>query len=49
MTPDNAGYFHVAYVVAAAVYVGYAISIRQRARTLRRRLNAATSRANELP
>ncbi len=27
MTPDNAGYYHAAYVVAAVLYVLYAVSI----------------------
>ena len=27
MMPDNAGYYHAAYVVAAVLYVLYAVSI----------------------
>ncbi len=44
MTPDNAGFYHAAYAVAAVVYVGYALSIRVRARALRDRLAAASPR-----
>jgi hypothetical protein len=34
--PDNAGYFHAAYIVAAVVYVGYALLlVRRRARARR--------------
>ena len=40
MTPDNAVYYHAAYVVAAVVYVCYALALRSRARTLRARLSA---------
>lgn len=32
MTPDNGGYMVAAYVVAAAVYVVYAVSLAVRAR-----------------
>ena len=36
MTPDNAFYYHAAYVVAGAVYLGYvAILLRRRARARR--------------
>ena len=34
-TPDNAGYFHAAYIAAAAVYLLYAASLWWRARRLR--------------
>ena len=34
-TPDNAGYFHAAYVAAAAIYLLYAASLWWRARGLR--------------
>ena len=34
--PDNSGYFHAAYVVAAVVYLGYALLlVRRRARARR--------------
>ena len=36
--PSNAGYYAAAYVAAAVVYVGYALSITLRARALRARL-----------
>ncbi|HEX9484199.1 MAG TPA: hypothetical protein VF929_06440 [Gemmatimonadaceae bacterium] len=39
MTPDNAGYYHAAYLAAAAIYVGYAISLRVRLRRLRARVS----------
>lgn len=32
--PDNAGYYHVAYVVAIGIYVLYAISLRRRIQRL---------------
>ena len=38
MTPDNGVYYHVAYVVAAVVYVSYAISLAVRRRNLEARL-----------
>ncbi|MEP6618464.1 MAG: hypothetical protein ABJE47_04085 [bacterium] len=47
MTPDNAGYYHVAYMAAAIVYIGYALSIRVRASTLRKRFDALTTRTSE--
>ena len=34
-TPDNAGYFHAAYVAAAAIHLLYAASLWWRARRLR--------------
>ena len=37
MTPDNAGYYHAAYIAAAVIYVLYAISIAVRLRRLRGR------------
>jgi hypothetical protein len=33
--PDNAGFYHVAYVVAIAIYVLYAFSLRKRIAGLR--------------
>jgi hypothetical protein len=45
--PDNAGYFHAAYVVAAVVYLGYAaLLVRRRARA-RRALGAAAGAGSE--
>jgi hypothetical protein len=41
MTPSNAGYYEVAYIAAAVIYVGYALTIVVRARALRARLRAA--------
>ena len=38
---SNAGFYHAAYIVAAAVYVTYAVSIALRARSLRARLSAS--------
>ena len=49
MTPDNAGFYHVAYVAAGVVYVGYALSIRLRARALRDRLAAISRKESERP
>ena len=37
MTPDNAGYYHAAYIAAAVIYLLYAASIGWRHRALRRR------------
>jgi hypothetical protein len=37
MPPDNAGYFHAAYLVAAVIYGGYIVVLWGRARSLRRR------------
>jgi hypothetical protein len=28
--PDNAGFYHAAYVIAIAIYVLYAVSLRRR-------------------
>jgi hypothetical protein len=42
--PDNAGYYHAAYLFAALVYLGYALLlVRRRART-RRALGAEPGR-----
>jgi hypothetical protein len=27
MTPDNAGYYHAAYILAVVIYGGYALSL----------------------
>ncbi|MEO8622604.1 MAG: hypothetical protein ABI625_16145 [bacterium] len=45
--PDNGGYATAAYIVAAIVYVSYAISIRVRATTLRERLRDVSKRTGE--
>jgi hypothetical protein len=42
MTPDNGFYYHAAYVAAAVIYLGYALTLRVRARRLRARLEAFT-------
>jgi hypothetical protein len=34
MKPDNAAYFHAAYIVAALIYGGYIAVLWSRARTL---------------
>jgi hypothetical protein len=36
MTPENAGYYHAAYVVAVVLYVGYAWSVWWRRRRIAR-------------
>ena len=38
--PDNAGYYHAAYVVAAVVYLGYALLLVRRRARARRALGA---------
>lgn len=38
--PDNAAYFHAAYVVAAVLYAGYAIGLWVRARRVAARRRA---------
>ncbi len=45
--PDNGGYATAAYIVAAVVYVSYAISIRIRAARLRERLREVSRRTGE--
>ncbi len=37
MIPQNAGYYHAAYIVAVVLYGAYALSIWVRRRTIRRR------------
>lgn len=37
MTPENAGYYHAAYIVAVVLYGAYAISIWMRRRAVWRR------------
>jgi hypothetical protein len=36
--PDNAGYFHAAYAMAALVYLGYAVLLVRRRSRVRRAL-----------
>ena len=38
MIPQNAAYYHAAYLVVIVVHAAYALSIWQRRRTVRRRL-----------
>lgn len=35
--PDNAGYFHAAYVAASIIYLGYGLSLWSRRRRLAKR------------
>lgn len=42
MIPQNAGYYHVAYLVVVVVHAAYAVSIWRRRRTVRRRLADAS-------
>ncbi|HTL94807.1 MAG TPA: hypothetical protein VL157_04655 [Gemmatimonadaceae bacterium] len=44
MIPNNAGYYHAAYIIVAAVHVAYAASIWWRRRSVRERLDAAAAR-----
>jgi hypothetical protein len=37
MTPENAGYYHAAYIIAVVLYGVYAVSIWARRRSLRRK------------
>lgn len=37
MTPDNAGYYHAAYIATAVILVLYAVSLAVRMRRLRAR------------
>lgn len=48
MIPDNAGYATAAYVVAAVIYVGYAISVRARTKALRARLRSTSAADGDL-
>ncbi|HKB52851.1 MAG TPA: hypothetical protein VKD22_02560 [Ramlibacter sp.] len=41
MIPNNAGYYHAAYIIVAVAYGSYALSIWLRRRTVRARLAAA--------
>ena len=49
MCPANGGYATAAYVVAAVIYVLYAVSVRARARALRSRMRAATVASHDTP
>ena len=42
MIPDNGGYATAAYIAAAIIYVGYALTLRSRARGLAKRLTQLT-------
>ncbi len=44
MTPQNEGYFHAAYLIAALLYGGYAVSLWWRARAV-----ASRPRSGERP
>lgn len=41
MIPNNAGYYHAAYIIVATVHIAYALSIWVRRRTVRTRLDEA--------
>jgi hypothetical protein len=43
MTPDNASFYHAAYIAAAVVYGAYAISLVIRSRRARERLRGTES------
>ena len=45
--PENAGYMFAAYLVAAAVFVGYALSLVLRAREMTRRGDAIDPAARQ--
>ena len=45
MMPDNSAYYHAAYVVAAVLYGGYALSIWMRSRRVRARLSDESARS----
>jgi hypothetical protein len=40
--PQNAGYYHAAYIIVAVVYGAYALSLWLRLRAVRRRGNGAS-------
>ena len=42
MIPDNGGYATAAYVVAAVIYVAYALSVRIRTNAIRARARSIT-------
>lgn len=41
MPPDTSAYYHAAYIVAAVLYTGYALTLWRRARRVRERLDRA--------
>ena len=41
--PDNAGYYHAAYALAATVYAAYGVSIWWRARRVRERMTRSSA------
>lgn len=41
--PDNAAYYHAAYVAAAALYGGYALTLWWRAKRIRERAREAAT------
>ena len=43
--PQNAAYYHAAYILAAVLYGGYALSVWARSRRVRARLGDASARA----
>ena len=43
--PDNAGFMHAAYTVAATVYTLYSLSLWRRRRAVRREMEREDSRA----
>ena len=44
MPPDNAGYYHAAYVVVGALYLGYALLLMRRRARVRRLLERDAER-----
>jgi hypothetical protein len=44
VTPSNAGYYEAAYIAAAVILVGYALTLVVRTRALRARLDASRRR-----
>lgn len=44
MTPDNAFYYHVAYGVVGALYLGYALLLMRRRARVRRALERGAAR-----
>ncbi|HEY7895131.1 MAG TPA: hypothetical protein VIC24_09550 [Gemmatimonadaceae bacterium] len=48
MIPNNAGYYHAAYIIVAVVHIGYATSIWMRRRSVRARLAAARTERRPL-
>ena len=48
MIPDNGGYATAAYIAAAIIYAGYALSVRSRAKRLAARLAQSTGKRSEV-